>query len=331
MDFSCLKPDIAIARKPGFVDCSNSSAKLNGGFIFYSNNPESVLKPDTVLSRATAKGIGQIYSWHVNKTGSRVTSAIRIHNRNNVAIKVSVGSLGLTNAKNESDIQAWYEYFEPMKLINLVLPGSYVDLFVQYVQKGFNFGVISKINITDTDGSPVEAEIEDIVYAQSSNAELIDHAIENLNRRSGIGYGYKSMIDFGTVGISGAKDVAYKLACKDSCFNGKERPYINAWQGNINGLLEGGYGQIFSISIAIRNDTGKPASFAIYLGSNGGNAFPLIYYRGDIIGYKWLKPFRYLDVIRTEMLPVSGVKQINFKLVIPAMTSAPYVIGIRKA
>lgn len=84
--------------------------------------------------------------------------------------------------------------------------------------------------------------------------------------------------------------------------------------------------------MSICNTTGVTRKFRIYIGSNGGNCFPFVYFGGDIVYYTVCNQERknfYTDVIETGSIAPGKTESVAFSTVVTAMAATPYVIGAR--
>lgn len=80
------------------VSVGTSTVALSGGFMFYSNSPETLRGTNDLgdqgfwLNSDTVTGVGQIYTWHYNQTGSTINNALRVKNNNSCPIRITRSS-----------------------------------------------------------------------------------------------------------------------------------------------------------------------------------------------------------------------------------------------
>lgn len=98
---------------------------------------------------------------------------------------------------------------------------------------------------------------------------------------------------------------------------------------NAQALLKGAYGQIMNIKLPITNNTSSSRRFKVFIGSIGGYSFPFVYMNNDFAMYSYIDKFKYVDVIQTGNIGANSTATVSFTTVIPAVSSTPYVIGVR--
>lgn len=332
---SLVTNSTAQSLSPTYVSNGTGSAALGGGYLFYSNNPESVYTSHLAdngkwLNKATVTGAGQVYTWHVNKTGSTIKSCLLIYNPNNYTIKVTSTNRGLTNGNGITDSNAWTSYFQGSTTSITVAAKSYGNMFLQSVPNNYNFGIVARTNVTNNStGAVASAIFHDIAYISNSGGANSFAAAVAGSKRRGLAPNYYCTMNFATVSPTNANGIAYKIGTQTDTFNGNDLAYVTDGSGATSGPLDGAYGEQIQVSIPIKNTTGTARSFRIYIGSNGGYSFPLVNLSGTTAKYQWIPAFKYVDVIDSGVIANGSTVTVTFFTVVPAISSTPYVIGVR--
>lgn len=320
------------------------------GYLFYSQSPEKIDSTDLAdagkwLNRNTVTGAGLVYTWHNNDTGLKITNHILIYNPSTTdTIVVTSSNYGTSNA-TFTDSNAWKSYFTyglTPKTVE-VAPGGYGSLFSQSIENGKNFGIVARTNVTKKGTtSAASAVFYDIAYysaSKSGNATAFATADPPSSlRQRGVGTGYYTTLNLPELAPAANTDgIAFKFGSSSGSFNGTDLPYLvdaaPTSEGNTTGNVRGGYGQQYNISLNIKNTTGVARSFRVYAGSNGGNAFPFVYMGGAITSYPsyadQTPAFQYRDIIDTGVIQPNATVTVSFFYTVPAMSSAPNIIGVR--
>ena len=173
----------------------------------------------------------------------------------------------------------------------------------------------------------------DLAYADSDlsgNATAFAPS-DGKGRVRGQGKGYIVRLPFPTLEPT-AKGKGYRFASgnNDDYFGTTDCVYITDPSGSASGVLEGGYGQIFNMELKIKNTTGTSRKFRVFMGSHGGNCFPFVYFDKTLAYYtKWFVAGKYVDIIESDTITNGATASINFQIVVPALSGAPYFIGAR--
>ncbi|MCP1311357.1 hypothetical protein [Paenibacillus tyrfis] len=317
-------------REPS-IATGSVSASFSGGFLFYSNNPESVTPPAIAdsgcwLNRQQVSGNGQIYTWHQNDTGNSITSAITIYNPNNFTINVNSSNWGQTSQKDASDSNAWINYLNEYSPISITIGSyGYGTIFNFKVAPGHNFGVVARINITSTLGYAADAVIFDLAYqydssATSKFAELIG------DKECGLGYGYYNILDFGTIDGDSSIGRYHRFGYYGDDSGGNDLVTISG--GNSHGKIECSYGQQLVVRLSIRNPYSYRRTFRVSLGSRGGAVIPVVNGYGGIGSKGWVSAYNAVDLIEID-IDSGSTEPVEFTLMICAISAAPLYLGAR--
>lgn len=307
-----------------------------GGFLFYSNNPEYVYSfaladKGCWLNRAEVSGSGQVYVWHNNAVGKTIQSVLCVSNPNKSTIVIKSNQCGLTNGYLSADTAAWNSYLtsgQPGISIE-VEPGQSVELFRQLVATGNNYGIIADLSITDAKGEPAKALLKDLAYDEKSNWVFKYAAPDGSSRNRGVGESFQNIITFNPVKISDKNYCAYSIGASNDSLKGQDLLKIKDSGSNNDGLLAGSYGQLITINLPIRNNYRRDQNFGIFIGSIGGNCYPFVKLKEKTSFVSLpVKPFVAYDMIQTGEIGFHATKTVSFSLVIPALSSTPLIIGV---
>lgn len=308
----------------------SAAASFGGGFLFYSNNPESVTESALAdkgcwLNRQSVSGAGQVYLWHQNDTGKYIRSVVSIYNPNSYSINVTSTNYGTTNANGESDMNAWKKYLQtPSPIPITIAPYSYGSLFDQYVAPGNNFGVVARLNIT-SGGSPAGAIVYDLAYEYDSSAAW-RIASPSGDKECGIGYGFYNSLNFGAIAPKDTLGLYYGFGYYEDSFNGNDLVEITG--GNSTGKIEGSFGQQLVITLPVRNSFNTTRTFRIAVGSRGGATIPVVNAYNAIGSKGWVSAYNAVDLIEAE-IPGNQTTNLTFTLMICAISASPLYIGAR--
>ena len=344
------------------IKTTESKVSINKNeFLFYSNSPEKVYEKDLAdngkwLCREMVKGNGQVYTWHENGCSTAITSIILLHNPNNFSVNVTASNIGKSNLTNwQSDILGWQDYFTAGKTYTETIPaGGYTNFFSQVIPSGEGhvFGIVSRLSVTDTNGSPASVQLFDLVYAdvnKSGNASsCADRDDESTLRRRGLGAGFYQQINFQPLEIANNDFMGFKLGSKNDFFNGEDLIQIADSSGTaVDNNLFGNYGVQLEVNMTVKN-TGAGGNFAVFYGSNGGACFPFVCYNGAFgkptygsyyggIGIKDVDAkapnggYSYADILDLGWIEAgASLDKISFFTSLTAMGSSPLVLGIRR-
>lgn len=328
----------AINRSPSWAAIGSSSVSFGGGYLFYSNSPETVYSSALAdngcwLNRASVTGEGQVYLWHNNSTGSQINSLLLIYNPNTYAIKVTSTNHGTSNIYNGNDSSAWVSYFITSSISTTINAGSWGSMFAQTIPASNNFGVVARTNVTNnSSGAAASAVFYDIAYISNSSGATT-FAAPNTGQRghsTGSKSGFYNTLSFNTITPTDSTNgIGYKIGASSDTFSGNDLVYLTDDSGQTTGDLDGSYGQQLVIILPIHNGTSSARSFRIFIGSTGGLSYPLVNLNGSSASYASTNPYYYRDVIDTGTIAIGDTTTVTFFLVVPAIASTPYVIGAR--
>ncbi|MFC4775815.1 hypothetical protein ACFO9Q_03355 [Paenibacillus sp. GCM10023252] len=341
---SLITGSTAVSRSPEWASKGTSTVSKGGGYVFFSDNPEAVDSTDLVdagkwLNKDTVSGAGFVYLWHHNTTGAPLKHALLVYNPNNFAIKVTSSNHGITNASGDSDSSAWLDYFSGTvtQAPVVINPTSFGVLFQQNINTGNNFGIIAKTNVTNNSTSAAaSASFYDVAWVNSYIGATGYAAKKSATMRRGKGPTYYNTISLAAISPSDSVNgVAYQI-CGSTDYPGvfgtDDLVYITDPAGVCSGLNHGSYGQQMAVTLKVKNTYSTAKNFKIYMGKTGpGFSFPLINMAGVSLSYKWKAGNTYVDMIDTGSVPANSEVTVSFFLVIPAVSSTPFVIGARMA
>lgn len=314
----------------------HGSFSSQGGFLFYSNNPESVKESDLAdngywLNRANPVGRGQIYVWHNNATGKTIESELYVLNPSkSTDIIVKTNQYGLTNGVGVNDVAAWDSFLESNQpnISVLVKPGQSVELFKQTVAPNHNFGIVAAVNITDIKGHPAEAVFQDLAIYKENLATGYAPLDGTTNGSRGEGSSYQNNLAFDPVTIDDHHYFTYKISASNDSLHGTDLVKITDYGNSKETLLEGSYGVLMTVSLPIINSYKDMQNFGIFIGSSGGYSFPFVRLRENSFISSPVEPFRGYDMIQTGKMAEGSIQLVSFTLVIPSLSSTPLVIGV---
>lgn len=291
----------------------------------------------------TINGSGLVYIWHTNASGASFKHGLLIYNPNPFSIKVSSSNNGLTNGNGVSDRLAWGAYFTgnanlPTPIT--ISPTSFGTIFQQTIPAGNNFGIVARTSVENASSlAAANAYFYDVAYLSTNiGATTWANLISGSSMRRGVAPTYYNTMNLDTLSPTDTTNgVAYKI-CGSAAFPGifgtADIPTVTdaAPAGNNStGLLDGGYGQQYAISMKIKNTFGVAKTFRIYVGKSGGvgSGFPTINMAGVNLSYEWCPPGYYFDMIDTGSVAAGATVTVNFFMVVPAVSETPVVIGAR--
>lgn len=329
---------------PTTLPRGNSSTNRNTNeFFFYSNSPETIQTSHLAdngkwLNMGGVSGNGQIYTWHYNATISNLKALILVYNPNSYDITISVSNYGITNLSYVvPDCAAWEDYMKGIqtKTVN-VEAGGFSTLFEwNSISTNRVFGVVARASIkrknTSTSASAV---LYDIAYTNRSDTATA-FATASSGKHRGTGNGYYQYVTFDEIVFGNESTYkGYMFAANDSVFGGSECSTIYDSSTGTSSNLVGGYGQIFNITMKIKNNTNFQRTFNVFVGSMGGVGIPFVNIGSDIVyrtGYTQEEQsgHYYNDVIRTGPIAANSSETLGFSMVIPAVSSTAFVIGAR--
>lgn len=313
----------------------SGSVISQGGFLFYSDNPEYVHESDLAdngcwLNKAQVSGNGQVYIWHCNATDRAIHSELNITNPSNKkSILIETNQYALTNGYNSTDVAAWNSYLGSgkYKISILLRPGNSIQLFMQSVAQNNNFGIVAALKITDTNGNPGKAILEDRAYYEILG-DVKYTGYDGTGRVRGVGSSYQNAITFDPVIMTKNNYFTYSIGAADDSLDGKDLVNIYDYATNNTSMLAGNYGEIMTINIPIKNNYKYNQNFGIYIGSIGGYSFPFVKLTENSFVSSPVKPFSAYDMIQTGKMAFGSSETVSFTVVIPALSSTPLIIGV---
>lgn len=338
-----LKNQPAIPRTLSPTTTGSGSVYINPNeFLFYSNDPETFHEDDLAdngkfLCRENVSGNGQIYVWHHNATNMVINHTILVYNANNFDVTVEASNYGLTNTTNTAlpDTVAWQSYYNGQATQINVAAKGYANLFPRWIGNGNNFGIVARVNIYQRGNKSVAAGVTmfDLVYDTNSGGGTNYASPDDPKRRRGKGGGYYCTMTLPRTAPINSTGIGYSYgASANTFFKGQELSYIQDSGNQGSGILEGGFGMQFNITIPVYNATGISQKFRIFMGSRGGHFIPFVNFNGDIATSQTITDgsgMKYMDVIETDILAPNQVRNYTFSTVIPALSDTPYMVGVR--
>ncbi len=246
-------------------------------------------------------------------------------------ITVKTNQYALTTGVGASDVAAWDSYLgsSQTSISVSVKPGQCVELFKQAVARENNFGLIAALDITDTEGNPAKAILEDVVYNKNISAAKYAKLDEGINGGRGVGLSYQNTITFEPIKMSESNDYTlYNIGAINDSLNGKDLVKIKDCSNQMESLLEGNYGEVMTIILPIKNFYKDQQNFGIFIGSTGGYSFPFVRLQENSFVASPVKPFTAYNMIQTGKMAFGSSEKVSFTLVIPALSSTPLIIGI---
>lgn len=329
---------------PTQLSKGTSSVWKGGGFVFYSDNPETVHSVDLAdagcwLLRDSVSGSGFVYSWHSNKCGSPINHALSIYNPNPFEITVSSSNNGLTNSNGGPDSVGWQSYFSGTTSTSINIAAfSYGSLFHQYVPNNYNFGYLGLIRVANSyDNTDAPALFYDIAWDTNSGGAYTFADVNDYDMRRGVGPSFYNTIYFDSMSPSDPNGLAYTICgsvAHDGIFGTDDLPYITDPSGAVSGLLEGGFGQQYAINMIVKNDTPDPRNFHIFIGRPGPytpfvSLHTFVNFNGVSLSREWQPSGIFKDVISTNILAPGTSETVSFFMVVPGMSATPVILGAR--
>lgn len=324
-----------------YIPHTTETAYINTSeFFFYSNNPEKVNTSNYAdagfwFNRSSVHGNGQVYVWHENDTGASLNATLLVYNPSDRAIRVSVSNYGLTSGAY-NDCAAWEQYFDGLSTSIVVGNAGYGNLFHRSIPSGHPYGVVARVSITyDGSTEPAGAVFFDLGYRDKSDGAQYAAPAESLKtlRMRGLGEGFYVSAQFEPVSPTDSNGTGYKFAGgQGDSFNDLDCSYITDPSGETTGRLDGAFGQQFSFTLPVRNDTSYSQRFRIFFGSNGGPSFPFVNFQGQTSYYDGFPEcihHMYVDLLETEELSPGETESVNFFTVVTAGGNSPFVVGAR--
>ncbi|MDD3365051.1 MAG: hypothetical protein PHZ03_08740 [Syntrophomonas sp.] len=239
----------------------------------------------------------------------------------------------MTNGIGVPDVTAWDSYLgsNQPSISKVIKPGQSVALFKQTVAPNSNFGIIASVQVSFLQtGIAAPAIFVDQAYSNYIAATKYAELDNGITGCRGVGSYYQNTLSFDPITMTTNNYSAYYIAAKNDSFDGKDLLKLTDYGTNTvnESLLEGNYGQIMKIVIPIKNRYKDNQNFAIFIGSTGGNAFPFVRLQENSFVSFPVKPWSAYDMIQTGEMPLGSSETVSFTLVIPALSSTPYVIGV---
>ncbi|EFM08925.1 hypothetical protein PaecuDRAFT_4390 [Paenibacillus curdlanolyticus YK9] len=332
-----------------------STVNRQGGYCFYSDNPESVTNGPALgsfdlvdgggkrwLNKATVNGAGLVYMWHTNGSGAPFKHALLIYNPNSFAISVSSSNNGLTQSNGGSDIAGWTQYFSgnnhlPTPIV--IQPNAFGTIFQQTISAGYNFGIVARTNVVNNStGAAANAIFYDVAYLNTNIGATDWATLKSPSMRRGVAPTYYNPMNLAEIAPVDTNGIAYRVcgsAANPGVFGTDDIPTVTDYAptgNNSTGLLEGGFGQQYAVSMKIKNTFTVSKNFLIMIGktaASGGSGFPFVNMAGVSQSYAWVGPGYYCDMIDTGPVAAGATITVNFFMVVPAVSSTPVIIGAR--
>ena len=332
-----LTGQTAVERDISTTPPSAKSTSINTKeFLFYSNNPEDVMSKDCAdsgrfLYKDTVSGVGQVYIWHGNHTGSSITASLLIYNPNAFAIKVNATNYGLTNAV-WNDSLAWKKYFDGQNTSITIAAGGYGNLFTRTIVNAVPYGVVARLSITNNStGAAASATLFDLAYINSANAgNATSFATAVGGTMRGKGAGFYSSVSF-TIPLTAATGDGKRVNLGSelgSNFSGDECATLVDASGQVSSGKTG-YGHQMNVTVTISNQTGSPRKFRVYLGSGSGKSAPVFVFNGKNISYAEVGSRFFYDIVESDSIAINGTASINFFTALPGGLNTPISVGVR--
>ena len=349
-----------------FRDQCNCGANASES-LFYCNNPEQIYEKHLAdngkyLTRNKVEGIGQIYTWHENKTSSAIHNTILAYNHNSFPITITCTNYGTTNHPYSSDVLAWKNYFDGVGRKAITIPAyGYANLFmIENIPRNNAFGVLSRYIIDapgiDPNNEPrATVTLFDLVYqdpAKSGNGQSIadNDGDDSRPRGAGVGFFMNIEVEFpycvlgkeeGALigGTNATRDVTIQNPPSNQVDTFYDHDLINVYDEGekapyeIYGKLRktfGNFGVEMQCKIDVVNTSDIAKHYHVFIGSAGGLSYPIVSLNGETL-YQTepLNEWTCREVIDVYV-PAHDGEQFSFLLAIPARSSAPYIIGVRE-
>ncbi len=336
-----LTGQTGVSRSPQILTSGGSAGLNTNEFFFYSNSPETLDSTDLAdagcfLNKVTnLQGTGQIYTWHENGVGSTIKNCILVYNPNNYDIKINITNQGLTLNNNwGSDADAWASYYSGTSSSLTVSSNSYGNLFLRDIPNGYCFGIVARITVVKNGTTtPAPVTLWDLVYTSNSGGGSAFATADPTStlRARGKGAGFYTTVTCPSITPLDTNGIGITLGASSDTFLGNDCSTITDPSGSTSGKLQGAYGQQFSVTVPIKNSSSTSKTYRIFIGSIGGGSYPFVNYAGTTVKYtSKVTAFKFVDVLE-QVVPANTTTNVTFSMVITAMASTPYVVGVRTA
>lgn len=345
-----LTPDVVTSK----IVYQNNNDRIScnidtSEFLFYSNNPETVkyeclTESKKWLCREDVIGRGQIYTWHRNEVSQQIYTSIVIYNPNKFTVNVDILAMGLTNESDwHSDARAWRDYLIGNTVKTKSIPaGGYLDLYTRPVQNLCNWGIISKISFTDENNNPAKVTLFDIAYIEPNNSgnatepAYIPSSTDESTPHRGKGLGYVETLNLNLV-IENKNEVkAVSIGAKDDSFEGTDLIQVVDSSGMIPFTgLAGSFGVKIKVKLTVQNKA-EAGNCSVVIGSIGQYSYPIVFYNNEF-GFPTqnenyqgrVDPNKAVKVIDLGWMEKNSTPvKVEFITAVPALSSAPYIIGV---
>ena len=269
-----------------------------------------------------------------------------MYNPTDKEIEINFTNIGTTIDPNWiSDVYAWRDYLtaanSPVKIT--LSPYEYANIFSRQIPAYCNFGVISRVSITDKQGNPAAITFFDLAYVdetKSGNATEPAQASVTGNKADphrGVGAGFyetftsnlsmsSSEQDKAKV-ISFGKDKTTDTSNDGDSFDGKDLIQMTDSSGQIKIKgLAGNYGVQMDVRLKFTNNTGNTGNFKVVMSSSGGEIYPFVSLNG-VFAY----PGRRIETAKVlmEMIDLGTIENgksvsVNFFTALTAVSTAPF-------
>lgn len=322
--------------------------------FFYSNNPETVdygrLADSKVwLAHEKISGSGQIYTWHINTSQKTIHSDILLYNDTGSAVTITISNVGLTNGNGLSDRNAWISYYNNSTSRTYTLQsGAFLSPDVLQQSNIYNFNNFGKVARFRIEG-PGSLYIYDLAYYTNSGAAQDPAAKQPdvISPTRGLGHGFYETMYATLTLTDGSATQSFSLGGADAknlykhdSFGNQDLVSItdsSASPHNASYNLFGNYGVQMRINLTINNQcvNGNNGKYVrIFMGTraigDGCALIPFCRYNSQVFSaFTGSVPYRnYIDVLYNNEMPF-GSTTITFDMVVPAMSSAPVIVGAR--
>jgi hypothetical protein len=330
------------------VSSGTVSASLpTSPYFFYSNNPEKIESTNGLaeighwLNKAYVSGTVQAYVWHLNGCTTSINECLLVYNSNAFDIDIIVSKYGVSQLPTvQADYAAWQSYLKGTSMSKqTVLAGDWLTLFPKSITAGGCYGVVALMSITKKNTSTAAGVyLYDLAYKTKDDGAkgFADGTPFNpgevVSKKRGYGKGFDVTISSATLTPTTEDGVYFKIGSESDSISGNDLVNIISDTTAYGGKLPGAYGEVYNVTIPIKNTTGAPCKFCVYIGSNGGYSSPIVKFENSYATYPLysVASFKYVDVIRTKELINLETETVSFTTVIPAVTASPYVIGVGK-
>jgi hypothetical protein len=337
-----LSNQSAVARNPVIQPKGTSTVSFNTSsykYFFYTDNPEAVTTACLAdngkwLNRASVNGNGQVYTWHQNKTGSTINMCLLIYNPNTYGITLNVTNYGTTRSSSViPDSAAWANYMAGQSTSTTVAAGGYGTLFLASVPNNYVYGILARINITNSStGASASATFYDLAYISNSGGATAAAPVSGSTVRGKAPSHYTTINFAALTPPTGVNGVGYTIGAAYDTFSGSDMAYVTDESGQASGSILGCYGQQIIVNLPITNTTGTARNFRIFIGTQAspGKAFPFASIGGSSITYtSGINAGLVRDVIDTGTIANNSTTTVSFTTAVPAVSSTAYIIGVR--